>query len=89
MLFSEFYKMVTMETMTVTKILTSVFAKFYDCTKFHYHEMAGKKLSINKIFNFLFLTTLKLEFFRPARNHGKKFPKLCQISFSGIVHSCC
>ena len=29
---------------------------------------------------------LTFEIFGRARNHGKKFPKLCQTSFSGIVH---
>ena len=34
-------------------------SKFYDCTKFHYHQVSGKKSAIIKIFNFfLFLTTL-------------------------------
>ena len=32
---------------------------------------------------------LTVEIFRRARNHGKKFLKLCQISFSGIVHCRC
>ena len=29
---------------------------------------------------------LKFEIFGRARNHGEKFLKLCQTSFSGIVH---
>ena len=29
---------------------------------------------------------LTFEIFGRARNHGKKFLKLCQTSFSGIVH---
>ena len=35
-----------METTTVIKILTS---KFYECTKFYYHQVAGEKLSMIKI----------------------------------------
>ena len=31
--------------------------------------------------------TLTFEIFGSARNHGKKFLKLCHTSFSGIVHS--
>ena len=30
---------------------------------------------------------LTFEIFGRARNHGKKFLKLCQTSFSGIVHN--
>ena len=30
---------------------------------------------------------LTFEIFGRVRNHGKKFLKLCQTSFSGIVHS--
>ena len=30
---------------------------------------------------------LRFEIFGLTRNHGKKFLKLCQTSFSGIVHS--
>ena len=29
---------------------------------------------------------LTFEIFGRARNHGKKFLKLCQTSFSGVVH---
>ena len=29
---------------------------------------------------------LVFEIVRRAKNHGKKFPNLSQISFSGIVH---
>ena len=39
--------MVSMKTMTVTKIWTSVWlwiSKFYDFTKFHYHQVAGEKV---------------------------------------------
>ena len=45
-LFSQFYQMVTMKTMTVTKLLISVWlriSEFYDCAKFHHHRVTGKK----------------------------------------------
>ena len=40
--------------MTVTKLLISVFAisipKFYDCAKFHCHQVAGEKVVNNQNF---------------------------------------
>ena len=31
---------------------------------------------------------LSFKIFERAKNHGKKFPKLCQTSFSGIINYC-
>ena len=45
-----------METMNVTKILTSVFAMYFqvlsDSTKFHYHQMEGEEVIKNQNFQF-------------------------------------
>ena len=55
--------MVTMETMTVRKISTSVLAsisKFYNCTKFHFHQVAGEKVVNNKNFQLFASDHLKV-----------------------------
>ena len=38
--------------------------------------------------NGLLITMITFQIFGRARNHGKKVPKLCQTSFSGMVHFC-
>ena len=52
-----------METITLEKfrlLFWLCVSKFYDCTKFHYHQVAGEKVINDQNFQFcLFLTTLR------------------------------
>ena len=50
-----------MKTITVTNILTSalaMYSKFYDCTKFNYHQVAGEKLINDQNFQTFCLDTV-------------------------------
>ena len=53
-LIGQFYQMVAMETVTVTKIVVSISGvclRFYDCARFHYHQIAGKSCHKSKSSN--------------------------------------
>ena len=63
LVFSQFYQKIAMETMTARKYRLQCWlciSKFYNCTKFHYHQKAEQKVINYQNFQFfLFLTTLK------------------------------